>query len=106
LSSRKSSWRFTVSGATRKGTAWDNQKQTAAPWACIFLAKVVLDLKTIRALIERLQADSKLRRLCGFDEWWRCAPINSQGYWCDLKAQHAPLQVCIPRTCEDAVWVK
>ena len=32
-----------------------------------FLAKAVLDLKTTRALIDRLQADSKLRRLCGFD---------------------------------------
>jgi hypothetical protein len=31
------------------------------------LVKAVLDLKTTRALIERLQADSKLRRLCGFD---------------------------------------
>ena len=27
----------------------------------------MLDLKTTRALIDRLQADSKLRRLCGFD---------------------------------------
>ncbi len=35
--------------------------------ACAFLAKAVLDLKTTRALIDRLQADSKLRRLCGFD---------------------------------------
>jgi hypothetical protein len=35
--------------------------------ACAFLAKAVLDLKTTRALIERLQADSRLRRLCGFD---------------------------------------
>jgi len=35
--------------------------------ACGFLAKAVLDLKTTRALIDRLQADSKLRRLCGFD---------------------------------------
>ena len=35
--------------------------------ACAFLAKAVLDLKTTRALMERLQADSKLRRLCGFD---------------------------------------
>ena len=34
--------------------------------ACAFLAKAVLDLKTTRALIDRLQADSKLRRLCGF----------------------------------------
>jgi hypothetical protein len=34
---------------------------------CAFLAKAVLDLKTTRALIDRLQADSKLRRLCGFD---------------------------------------
>jgi hypothetical protein len=31
------------------------------------LTKAVLDLKTTRALIERLQVDSKLRRLCGFD---------------------------------------
>lgn len=35
--------------------------------ACAFIAKAVLDLKTTRALIDRLQADSKLRRLCGFD---------------------------------------
>lgn len=35
--------------------------------ACAFLAKAVLDLKTTRALIDRLQGDSKLRRLCGFD---------------------------------------
>ena len=35
--------------------------------ACAFLAKAVLDLKTTRALIDRLQADSKLLRLCGFD---------------------------------------
>ena len=35
--------------------------------ACAFVAKAVLDLKTTRALIDRLQADSKLRRLCGFD---------------------------------------
>lgn len=34
---------------------------------CAFLAKAVLDLKTTRALIDRLNADSKLRRLCGFD---------------------------------------
>ena len=34
---------------------------------CAFLAKAVLDLKSTRALIDRLQADSKLRRLCGFD---------------------------------------
>jgi hypothetical protein len=35
--------------------------------ACAFLAKAVLDLKTTRALMDRLQADGKLRRLCGFD---------------------------------------
>jgi hypothetical protein len=35
--------------------------------ACAFLAKAVLDLKTTRALMDRLKADSKLRRLCGFD---------------------------------------
>lgn len=35
--------------------------------ACAFLAKAVLGLLTTRALIERLQADHKLRRLCGFD---------------------------------------
>lgn len=35
--------------------------------AYTFLAKAVLGLKTTRALIDRLQADSKLRRLCGFD---------------------------------------
>ena len=35
--------------------------------ACAFVAKAVLDLKTTRALIDRLGADTKLRRLCGFD---------------------------------------
>ena len=35
--------------------------------ACAFLAKAILDLKTTRALIDRLQVDNKLRRLCGFD---------------------------------------
>jgi hypothetical protein len=35
--------------------------------ACAFLAKAILDLKTTRALIDRLQADSTLRRLSGFD---------------------------------------
>jgi hypothetical protein len=35
--------------------------------ACAFLAKAVLDLKTTRALMDRLQADRQLRRLCGFD---------------------------------------
>lgn len=35
--------------------------------ACAFLAKAILDLKTTRGLIDRLQADSKLRRLCGFE---------------------------------------
>jgi hypothetical protein len=35
--------------------------------ACAFLAKAVLNLNTTRALMDRLQADSKLRRLCGFD---------------------------------------
>jgi hypothetical protein len=35
--------------------------------ACAFLAKAVLGLLTTRALMDRLQADSKLRRLCGFD---------------------------------------
>jgi hypothetical protein len=32
----------------------------------IFFAKAVLDLKT-KALMDRLQGDSKLRRLYGFD---------------------------------------
>ena len=35
--------------------------------ACAFLAKAVLNLITTRALIERLQADAKLRRLRSFD---------------------------------------
>jgi hypothetical protein len=35
--------------------------------ACAFLAKAVLDLKNTRALIDLLQADSKLLHLCGFD---------------------------------------
>ena len=32
-----------------------------------FVAKAVLDLKTTRALIERLQVDKRLKRICGFD---------------------------------------
>jgi len=35
--------------------------------ACAFIAKAVLRLDTTRALIERLQIDGKLRRICGFD---------------------------------------
>lgn len=35
--------------------------------ASAFVAKAVLGLKTTRALIERLQVDSKLRRICGFE---------------------------------------
>ena len=35
--------------------------------ACAFLAKAELDLKTTRALMDRLKADRTLRRLCGFD---------------------------------------
>jgi hypothetical protein len=35
--------------------------------ASAFSVKAVLDLKTTRALIERLQADKKLKRICGFD---------------------------------------
>ena len=35
--------------------------------ACAFVAKAVLGLLTTRALIDRLGADTKLRRLCGFD---------------------------------------
>ena len=35
--------------------------------ASAFVAKAVLGLKTTRALIERLQIDSKLRRICGFE---------------------------------------
>jgi hypothetical protein len=35
--------------------------------ACAFLAKTLLNLITTKALIERLQSDPKLRRLCGFD---------------------------------------
>lgn len=64
---RKSSWRSTKIGATHKGVAWDNREADRCALACAFLAKAVLDLKTTRALIDRLQGDSKLRRLCGFD---------------------------------------
>jgi len=35
--------------------------------ASAFIAKAVLDLKTTRALIERLQVDKRLKRICGFD---------------------------------------
>ena len=35
--------------------------------ACAFLAKAVFDLKSTRALIDRLSSDRKLARLCGFD---------------------------------------
>jgi hypothetical protein len=35
--------------------------------ASAFIAKAVLDLKTTRALIERLQVDRRLKRICGFD---------------------------------------
>ena len=51
--------------AQRRGVGQPEADRCAL--ACAFLAKAVLDLKTTRALIDRLQADSKLRRLCGFD---------------------------------------
>ena len=51
--------------AQRRGAGQPEANRCAL--ACAFLAKAVLDLKTTRALIDRLQADSKLRRLCGFD---------------------------------------
>src|SRR5665647_248955 len=35
--------------------------------ASAFIAKAVLDLKTTRALIERVQVDKKLKRICDFD---------------------------------------
>jgi hypothetical protein len=35
--------------------------------ASAFIAKAVLDLKSTRALIERLQMDKRLKRICGFD---------------------------------------
>ena len=35
--------------------------------ASAFIAKAVLGLGTTRALIERLQSDGKLRRICGFN---------------------------------------
>lgn len=35
--------------------------------ACAFQTKPVLDLQTTRALMERMQADSKLRRSCRLD---------------------------------------
>ena len=49
----------------KRGTGQPEKDRCAL--ACAFLAKAILDLKTTRALIDRLQADSKLRRLCGFD---------------------------------------
>jgi hypothetical protein len=51
--------------AQRRGAGQPEANRCAL--GCAFLAKAVLDLKTTRALIERLQIDSKLRRLCGFD---------------------------------------
>lgn len=51
--------------AQRRGVGQPESDRCAL--ACAFLAKAVLDLKTTRALIDRLQADGKLRRLCGFD---------------------------------------
>ena len=51
--------------AQRRGV--DQPEADRCALACAFLAKTVLDLKTTHALIDRLQADSKLRRLCGFD---------------------------------------
>ena len=51
--------------AQRRGVGQPETDRCAL--ACAFLAKAVLGLLTTRALMERLQADSKLRRLCGFD---------------------------------------
>lgn len=51
--------------AQRRGAGQPEADRCAL--ACAFLAKAILDLKTTRALLDRLQADRKLRRLCGFD---------------------------------------
>lgn len=67
LSSHRSSWRCTASGGYGRGRGVGQPEADRCALACAFLAKAVLDLKTTRALIDRLQADSKLRRLCGFD---------------------------------------
>ena len=40
-----------------------------------FLAKAVFDVATTRALIERLQIDGTLRRLCG---WTRAGAVPSE----------------------------
>ena len=42
--------------------------------ACAFLAKAVLDLKTTRALMDRLQADSKI---CALRDFGAAAVLNS-----------------------------
>ena len=51
----------------RKVVVWGIQRQIAARWVVHSWPKAVMDLKTTRALLDRLQADSKLRRLCGFE---------------------------------------
>ena len=46
----------------------------AAP-ACAFVAREVFDIATTRALIERLEVDGALRRLCG---WTGAGEVSSE----------------------------
>ena len=66
-----------------------------ASLAHAFLAKAVFDLSTTRALIERLQEDEKMRRLCG---WTSVRAIPSEATFSRAFAEFAetPRQASIP----------
>ncbi len=60
------------------GQAWGSPgrpREDRCALARAFIAKAVWDLPTTRHLIDRVQTDATLRRLCG---WSRCAEIPSE----------------------------
>ena len=51
-------------------------EEDRAALARAFIAKAVFDIPTTRALIERLEVDGRLWRLCGLE---RCRPASERG---------------------------
>ena len=66
-------------------------EEDRAALARAFIAKAVFDIPTTRALIERLEVDGRLWRLCG----WSGRPASERG---DVFA--GLFRVCRERSCE------
>ena len=66
-------------------------EEDRAALARAFIAKAVFDVPTTRGLIERLEVDGRLCRLCG---WSRCRPASERG---DVFAG-------LFRVCRERVW--